>query len=109
MNVEVAHKLTEREEREANDKRRWQELAEIGEVIILAIVAVATAWSGYQAAKWDGRRGSSTAVHRVSAYKLMRPTRSEDNNGCWTFPRSIHGSKRMKRATSAWRICTSDG
>ncbi len=56
MNVELAHKLSEREEEEAKEKRRWQELAEIGEVIILAIVAVATAWSGYQAAKWDGRQ-----------------------------------------------------
>src|SRR6266516_156264 len=56
MNVDIAHKLTEREEREAKDKRRWQELAEIGEVLILAVVAVATAWSGYQAAKWDGEQ-----------------------------------------------------
>jgi len=56
MNVDVAHKLSEREEREAKEKRRWQELAEIGEVIILAIVAIATAWSGYQAARWDGRQ-----------------------------------------------------
>jgi hypothetical protein len=56
MNVDLAHKLTEREAQEAREKRRWQELAEIGEVIILAIVAVATAWSGYQAARWDGRQ-----------------------------------------------------
>ena len=56
MNVDLAHKLTEREAQEASEKRRWQELAEIGEVIILAIVAVATAWSGYQAARWDGRQ-----------------------------------------------------
>jgi hypothetical protein len=39
MNVDLAHKLTEREAQEAREKRRWQELAEIGEVIILAIVA----------------------------------------------------------------------
>jgi hypothetical protein len=56
MNVDLAHKLTEREAQEAKERRRWQELAEIGEVIILAIVAVATAWSGYQAARWDGRQ-----------------------------------------------------
>lgn len=56
MNIDLAHKLSEREQEEAKEKRRWQELAEIGEVIILAIVAVATAWSGYQAARWDGRQ-----------------------------------------------------
>ncbi len=56
MNIEVAHAMSKREEREAKEKRRWQELAEIAEVIILSIVAVATAWSGYQAARWDGRQ-----------------------------------------------------
>jgi len=56
MNVDVAHTLSEREGAESKARRRWHELAEIGGVIILAIVAVATAWSGYQAARWDGRQ-----------------------------------------------------
>src|SRR5215469_920338 len=30
---------------------------EIAEAVVLAIVAVATAWSGYQAALWTGRQG----------------------------------------------------
>jgi hypothetical protein len=34
----------------------WEEVVEIVEVIVLALVAIATAWSGYQAAKWDGRQ-----------------------------------------------------
>lgn len=55
MNLQVAHKLSEREE-EAREKRRWQQFVEIVEVVILAIVAIATAWSGYQAARWDGRQ-----------------------------------------------------
>lgn len=55
-NVEVAHKLTEHEQPGGREKRHWEELAEIGEVIVLAVVAVATAWSGYQAARWDGRQ-----------------------------------------------------
>jgi hypothetical protein len=29
---------------------------ELGEVVILAIVAVATAWTGFQAAEWDGEQ-----------------------------------------------------
>jgi len=34
----------------------WEELIEIIEVIVLALVTMATAWSGYQAAKWDGQQ-----------------------------------------------------
>src|SRR4029079_18301638 len=55
MNVEIAHKLTEHEAaRERHE--RWHELLEILEVSLLAVVAVATAWTGLQAAKWDGRQ-----------------------------------------------------
>jgi len=57
MNVEVAHKLSEGPDRDESPKRRhWTEFAEILEVIVLALVAIATAWSGYQAARWDGRQ-----------------------------------------------------
>jgi hypothetical protein len=33
-----------------------QELLEIGEAVLLAIIAIATAWSGYQAALWTGQQ-----------------------------------------------------
>ncbi|HEY7661465.1 MAG TPA: hypothetical protein VIC58_12810 [Actinomycetota bacterium] len=59
MNLEFAYKLSEDEQAEdAEDRRkhRWQVVTEVAEVLILAIVAVATAWSGYQAARWDGRQ-----------------------------------------------------
>jgi len=49
-NVEIAHQLSE------GSGARKIELFEIVEVLVLAIVAIATAWSGYQAAKWDGER-----------------------------------------------------
>ena len=55
-NREFAHELSAREQEEAKEKRRWEEFVEIVEVIILAIVVVATAWSGYQAARWDGHQ-----------------------------------------------------
>ena len=55
QNIEIAHKLTEREE-QAGPKRPFEEAIEIAEVVLLAIVAIATAWSGYQAAKWDGHQ-----------------------------------------------------
>lgn len=59
MNTELAHKLGEQEaESDANREghERWHTVAEIIEVIVLAVVAVATAWSGFQATKWDGRQ-----------------------------------------------------
>jgi len=69
MNVEVAHKLSEREET-AREKRRWEEVIEILEVALLALAAIATAWSGYQAARGDGQQSvlySDASVDRVRA------------------------------------------
>lgn len=55
MNVEAAHKLSERDD-QGEHHGRLHELLEIAEVVILAVVAVMTAWSGLQAGKWDGRQ-----------------------------------------------------
>jgi hypothetical protein len=70
MNVEAAHRLSEPKDEPKMMAGRRREIAEIVEVAILAIVAVATAWSGYQAARWDGRQaflyGESTKI-RVDA------------------------------------------
>jgi hypothetical protein len=71
MNLEVAHKLTEREE-PVGESRRWEEAIEIVGVLMLAVAAVATAWGSFQAAKGDGRSygrklwGSSS--HESAAY-----------------------------------------
>jgi hypothetical protein len=46
---EVAHQIAHRHHRSA-------ELLEIVEAVLLAVVAIATAWSGYQTARWDGRQ-----------------------------------------------------
>ena len=46
----------------------WEEVIEIAEVIVLALVAIATAWSGYQAAKWDGRQ--SVLYGTASTYRF---------------------------------------
>jgi len=56
LNVEVARKLTEKEDAERR-KHRWEEVVEIIEVLVLALAAIATAWSGFQASEWDDRRG----------------------------------------------------
>jgi hypothetical protein len=54
-NIEAAHALSEHHPSSDSPNRRT-EVLEIIEVALLAIVAVATAWSGYQAAKWDGEQ-----------------------------------------------------
>jgi len=46
--------------RESRDQSRL-EVVEIIEALILALVAVATAWSGYQAASWAGKRATQYA------------------------------------------------
>ena len=71
MNVEVAHKLGEHEHEEPTKRReRWETLVEVMEVFVLAVVAVATAWGGYQATKWDGRQSllyGQASSHRFQA------------------------------------------
>jgi hypothetical protein len=69
MNVEIVHKLSEPEQ-VAKEKRRWEEVIEILEVVVLALAAIATAWSGYQAAKGDGQQSvlySDASVDRGQA------------------------------------------
>ena len=57
LNVEVAEALEAGAIEEVDEAQtRWRGPVEISEAILLAIVAVATAWSGYQAARWDGRQ-----------------------------------------------------
>jgi len=47
----------------------WEELIEIIEVTVLALVAFATAWSGYQAARWNGQQ--SLLYGTASAYRFQ--------------------------------------
>jgi len=55
-NVEIAHQLNEHGAHgDGGHSNRFDRILEIGEAILLACVAIATAWSGYQSAKWDGR------------------------------------------------------
>lgn len=44
-----------------SDHQSHFEIIEIIEAVILALVAVATAWSGYQAAQWAGKRAEEYA------------------------------------------------
>ena len=57
--VEVAHHLTH--QHEGSDSKMHQML-EIIEAIVLAVVAIATAWSGYQAALWTGHQSERYGI-----------------------------------------------
>jgi hypothetical protein len=58
-NVEFAHRIHEQGHHGGpHGRAEWIELIE---AIVLAAVAVLTAWSGYQAAKWDARSAASYA------------------------------------------------
>ncbi len=53
-NIEIAHHLSEHKKEEPQS---WaHEILEIAEAVLLAVVAIATAWSGYQAALWTGHQ-----------------------------------------------------
>jgi hypothetical protein len=51
--VELAHKIHEHGHHRPWPPDRRARWIEIAEAVVLATVAVSTAWSGYQAAKWD--------------------------------------------------------
>jgi hypothetical protein len=56
----VIRKLNQVRENDHSPESRFQAI-EIIEAVILALVAVATAWSGYQAARWAGTRAEQYA------------------------------------------------
>ncbi len=63
-NVEYAHRIHEHgHEHQHGPSDRHHEWLAIAEAIVLAIVAVATAWSGYQAAKWDALSAKQYALN----------------------------------------------
>jgi hypothetical protein len=71
LNSEIAAGLAEASNQEPQPERlRWERFVEISEAIVLAFIAVSTAWSGYQAARWDGRQaeryGTASAI-RIQA------------------------------------------
>jgi hypothetical protein len=75
LNSEIAAGLAEAsDEQTRTESQRWERLVEILEACVLAAVAVATAWSGYQAARWDGRQAelyATASTQRVEADQAL--------------------------------------
>lgn len=76
--IEIAHRLHERGERTERHERRREVAIEIGEAVLLAVVAIATAWSGYQSALWDGR---SAKLYGTSSRIRISASQSETRGG----------------------------
>jgi hypothetical protein len=66
----MADRISESNNHTARHGSRFYEFIEIIEAVALAVIAVATAWSGYQSALWSSRQsefyGESSKL-RVSA------------------------------------------
>lgn len=56
LNTEIAETMVTADGDPGAPRTRSDSIVEIVEAILLAIVAIATAWCGYQAARWDGRQ-----------------------------------------------------
>jgi hypothetical protein len=56
-NVRIARQLENVSEKMKEEGHRHPLIIELGEALLLAVVAILTAWSGYQAAKWQARNG----------------------------------------------------
>jgi hypothetical protein len=85
--AEVAHELGHSHGKRESVGRR-AEVIEILEAILLAIVAVATAWSGYQTARWDGRQAhlyGLSSKYRALSNKAATRTGQEELYDTSTF------------------------
>jgi hypothetical protein len=65
--VHVPHELTEKEE-QGGTVTHLERMFELGAVLLLSLTTLATAWSGYQAARWSGEQSQLYA--RASATRI---------------------------------------
>ena len=74
--VHVPHELTEKREPAARADRpeRGERILELFAVLLLSLTTLATAWSGYQAARWSGEQSQHYA--RASATRIKAQQQS---------------------------------
>jgi hypothetical protein len=88
QNIEIAHHLNEGEElAHPHAKGRTHPVVELIEAAILALVAVTTAWSGYQAARWDASQ--SVLYGRSSRLRVEGQTMEVEANQAKEYNASI--------------------
>ena len=69
----VPHELGESESPRAGTSRR-ERILELGAVLLLSVTTVATAWSGYQAARWSGDQSEQFAKASATRIKAQSET-----------------------------------
>ncbi len=71
-NIEMAHRIHEQGHgRDDGPPSRRKEWIEIFEALVLAAVAILTAWSGYQAARWDAKSSAAYALASGTTVKAQ--------------------------------------
>jgi hypothetical protein len=69
VHVHAPHELTEGHEEEGAPTPRAERRLELAAVLLLSLTTLATAWSGYQAARWSGEQSQHYA--RASAVRVQ--------------------------------------
>jgi hypothetical protein len=102
--TEVGKELGEHAERHQEHRHRHDRLISIAEAILLSIVTLTAAWSGYSAAKWNTEsslhlaKGSTVRAKANRAFQGSLTLRTQDaaNFNAW-FAAYLTGSKRNER------------
>src|SRR6188472_4004541 len=68
VHVHAPHELTESPHEKRSPPARHERRLELGAVLLLALTTLATAWCGYQAARWSGDQSQHYA--RASATRI---------------------------------------
>jgi len=108
-NVEFAQKIHEHGHRTSGPSSGMEAWFEIVEVALLAIVAVMTAWSSYQAARWDALSAKSYAMATRTTVVAQEKTTLAGHERIYDMMGARHGPTPSCRAIRRWPRSTSVG
>jgi hypothetical protein len=72
VHVHAPHELTEAPEHEGAPVARAERVLELAAVLLLSLTTLATAWSGYQAARWSGEQSQLYAQASATRIKAQQ-------------------------------------
>ena len=91
VHVHAPHELSEGSEKSDTSKpERGERLLELCAVLLLSLTTVATAWSGYQASRWNGEQAKAagrTSAIRIEAARAQGLAQAESQIDVATFSR----------------------
>jgi hypothetical protein len=78
VHVHAPHELTEGHKEDDGSHRpaRTERMLELGAVLLLSLTTLATAWSGYQAARWSGEQSQHYAKASATRIKAQQQSTS---------------------------------